>query len=265
MLARLKTRGSIVGIIAVFLAGGIALALPALDSTGEEYREKEYRVSPTTGMEFVWIAELGIWVGKYEVTNGEYLKKKPRHNSGSYRGFSLNGDRQPVVRVSFRDAKKFADWLTENERGSLPRGYRYRLPSNEEWTVIALCGEDRLYPWGDSWPPTRGNYSDLAAMEKLNIPGIEGYLDGHVVTAEVELSGRNEWGLYGVGGNVWEACAATTSGDAFGAWRGGSWRHNREGLLRAAVHNVGVGTARYDDRGFRLVLANSQYSSAIDK
>ncbi len=38
--------------------------------------------SPSTGMEFVWIPQMEMWVGKYEVTNEEYRKKEPEHDSG---------------------------------------------------------------------------------------------------------------------------------------------------------------------------------------
>jgi len=51
--------------------------------------------SPATGMEFVWIEQMGLWVGKFEVTNGEYRRKEPRHDSRSYGSRSLNHDRQP--------------------------------------------------------------------------------------------------------------------------------------------------------------------------
>ena len=48
-------------------------------------------------MEFVWIGDLNIWVGKYEVTNSEYSRFKPEHESGHYesnnRRWALNDPR----------------------------------------------------------------------------------------------------------------------------------------------------------------------------
>ncbi len=35
---------------------------------------------------------------------------------------------------------------------------------------------------------------------------LNGYEDGFDGLAPVEQSGKNEWGLYGVGGNAWEVC-----------------------------------------------------------
>ncbi len=71
---------------------------------------------PDIGMEFVWIKALDCWVGKYEVTNGEYRKFKPDHDSKDYKGKTLNGVRQPVVYVNFDDATEYASILTRTIR-----------------------------------------------------------------------------------------------------------------------------------------------------
>ncbi len=94
--------------------------------------EEQNWTSPATGMEFVWIAQMEMRVGKYEVTNAEYRKKVPGHDSREFEGHTLNRDRQPVVRVNFDDAKTYAQWLVEQDSGALPPGYRYRLPSEYE-------------------------------------------------------------------------------------------------------------------------------------
>jgi len=214
--------------------------------------------SPSTGMEFVWIEKLGMWVGKYEVTNREYRKKSPDHDSKEYKGHSLNGDRQPVVYVSFDDAKAYAQWLTEQDRrsGRLPAGFRYRVPSEKEWVTFAQCGDGREYPWGDNWPPRSGqagNYSDSASALSYKI---DGYNDGYPVTCDVAKSWANPWGLYGVGGNVWEACVADSSGGSFGAWRGASWFYSFQVYLRCSYRYDFFGPSfRYYSYGFRLVLS----------
>jgi len=84
--------------------------------TGENW------TSPTTDMEFVWIPQLDIWAGKHEVTNAEYRRKEPGHDSRSYEEHSLNGDRQPAVYVNYDDGNAYAAWLTERDRaaGRLP-------------------------------------------------------------------------------------------------------------------------------------------------
>ena len=216
--------------------------------------------SATTGMEFVWVQALGLWVGKYEVTNGEYRKKEPAHNSKEFDGHSLNGDRQPVVYVNSDDAKAYAVWLMERDRasGQLPSAYRYRLPSEKEWLMFAQCGDGRESPWGNSWPPRMGqagNYSDSSSACRRKI---DGYRDGHAVTCDVEDSWRNPWGLYGVGGNVWECCAKGSLGSlgsSFGAWRGASWGNYYQGRLCCTYRSTRNVSYRDLYYGFRLVLS----------
>jgi len=214
--------------------------------------------SPSTGMAFVWIETLELWVATYETTNGEYRGKEPGHDSGTFMEHSLNGDRQPVVNVHFLEAVQYGEWLTEQERAAnqLPAGYTYRLPSEAEWLAFARCGDTRKYPWGASWPPVHGNYRGQEAQGRGD--KIEGYDDGHVATCNVEDSGRNEWGLYGVGGNVWEAAARRCEDEnckTCGSWRGGSWDSAAEGLLRCTFRSTGMPNYRFNNYGFRLVLA----------
>lgn len=224
-------------------------------------------ISPTTGMKFTWIEALDMWVGKHEVTNAEYRTKNPDHHSGGYfqnwRGFrrariyTLNNDRQPVVGITFRDAKTFAEWLTQRDRMALPSGYYYRLPTEQEWRTFAQCGDNRTYPWGDHWPPRSGqagNYSDWTARYELNRTSIAGYEDGFPVSAPVDQLWENPWGLKGVGGNVWEACASDDSKNDFGAWRGASWISYFEEFIRCSARLVKCGSERSIDLGFRLVI-----------
>jgi formylglycine-generating enzyme required for sulfatase activity len=211
-------------------------------------------------MEFLWIDSLKIWVGKHEVTNGEYRRMKPEHYSEVYLGTNLNGNRQPVVYVNFYGARVFAEWMTESDRasGHLPEGFRYRLPSRSEWEACAQCGDDREFPWGKEMPPRYGNYADTSA--KMSFPKwstIGGYDDGSPVSCNVENSGMNDWGLYGIGGNVWEAAASDSSGRFFGAWRGASWRHDSEYDLTCRHESVRDAASLESDSGFRLVLAHS--------
>jgi hypothetical protein len=205
---------------------------------------------PDLGMEFVWIEALGMWVGKYEVTNAEYRVGRPDHDSWvsaiyswEYDGHSLNGDRQPVVWVSFRDACEYAEWLTARERaaGRLPEGFMYRLPQDWEWMAFAQCGDAREYPWGDSWPPEYGNYYV--------------YRDGSIVACDVEKSGRNEWGLFGVGGNVWECTLADDSLTELAGWRGASWYRSSRDCLRSDCCWMADPSFRDNRFGFRLVLS----------
>ena len=84
---------------------------------------------------------------------------------------------------------------------------------------------------------------------------IDGYNDGFPVTCPVEKSGKNDWGLYGVGGNVWECTVKSSSDLSFDAWRGASWGKDDPDGLRSACRNVYDSSYRSIGFGFRLVLS----------
>jgi formylglycine-generating enzyme required for sulfatase activity len=215
-------------------------------------------VAGTVGMEMAWIDALQMWVGRYEVTNGEYVKKEPGHESGETDGICLNGPRQPAVRINFDETVAYAAWLTEQERaaGRLAEGWRYRLPSRLEAIAYTRAGGASVYPWGDAWPPVRGNYADEALGSAF--PGkasIAGYNDGFAATAPVERSGENAWGLFGAGGNVWETTSREPGSAEFGGWQGGGWEDHLPSRIASDAFYGFKGNARGAVNGFRLVLA----------
>ena len=92
-------------------------------------------------------------------------------------------ENHPVVWVSYLDAEAFCEWLTKKERdgGRLPEVWRYRLPTDGEWSVA--CGPEE-YPWGAKFPSGNGdgNYSGVEAM----VGQLEGF------TNEFVKAGRND-------------------------------------------------------------------------
>lgn len=122
--AELALREELAGNADDFVSSAGNLAGKGKPAAGEPW------TSPAVGMAFVWVPALKLWVGKYEVTNGEYRKQTPNHDSRVYiyKWMSLNGDRQPVVYASFDDAVVYAAWLTEQDKATLG-GLRYRVIS----------------------------------------------------------------------------------------------------------------------------------------
>ena len=159
---------------------------------------------PKVGIEFVWIESIKIWVSKYEVTNGDYRKFKPSHDSKKSMGFSLNRDAQPAIEISYYDAVGYCEWMNAISLKDVkaPEGYVYRLPDREEWETVARCDTERLYPWGNEWPPLYGNFGNQEVFPSTW--QLDGYSDDFPVTCDVTKSGANEWGLYGMAGNIWE-------------------------------------------------------------
>ncbi|HAR66421.1 MAG TPA: hypothetical protein DCR55_09455 [Lentisphaeria bacterium] len=210
---------------------------------------------PVLNVEFIWLPALEFWVGKHVTTNAEYRAFNAAHDSGEYEGETLNGDRQPVVQVSYEDAMAYCGWFTERlrDRNAIQNGQFLRLPSHQEWTVFASCGKQKEFPWGDEWPPIYGNYADETARRKYrDWEHIAGYDDHATVTCPVEESGANEWGLWGVGGNVyeWTFQAGGTSCEL----RGGSWTTCQKEYLRINNRYPREPSTRLLNFGFRPVL-----------
>ena len=211
-------------------------------------------------MEFVWIEALKGWVGKYEVTNGEYRRFKPEHPKAAsykvYHGVVIDGDRQPVAYVSYDDAVAFSQWVSATHAAQLAEGYTVRLPDGDEWTTLAQCGDGRKYPWGNEWPPKYGNYRDESGVKafahwKEQGVLIAGYDDGFPAACPVEQSGKSEWGLYGVGGNVWELTAEIKEENC--VMRGGSWHRRGEGSDLHGTRRQYPRISRDSGVGFRVV------------
>jgi len=259
--AKLELKVSAKGYKSVALEGtvppnGSATVSVTLKQIPARMRGEGLRVNLGGGqmMEFVWIPEVYSWVGKYEVTNGQYRCFKSLHHSRQSKGHDLNAERQPVVKVSYEDAVAYANWLNKRLKAD---GYEVhaRLLTGDEWTMIARCGTNRKYPWGDSWPPKYGNYHGQEGVGREGASvwsKIEGYNDGYAVSAPVEKSGRNEWGLYGVGGNVseWTTDKAGTSG----VLRGESWIGVARNRLKVEFYEY---KSYFPSYGFRLLLSEA--------
>jgi len=176
-----------------------------------------------------------------------------------------DGDTYPVVNINWNDAKAFCEWLSKKE------GKTYRLPTDAEWSVaVGLPSETGstpkekdmqikdVYPWGTQWPPPSGagNYADAAY--KIKAPTatiIDGYDDGYAYTSPVESFAANKYGLYDMGGNVWQWCEDWYDGDQKDrVLRGASCFSGLPNNLLSSCRNRIAPDFRYSDIGFRCVL-----------
>ncbi|HEV7401886.1 MAG TPA: SUMF1/EgtB/PvdO family nonheme iron enzyme [Chthoniobacteraceae bacterium] len=167
----------------------------------------------------------------------------------------------PVCAVNMTDAKGFCDWLTEREiaDGKLPKGAKYRVPTDEEWSQAAGLdekngGNKTIYSWGDEYPPKENkvaNFADLSYHAKFpKGTWVDGYTDGFATTAPVGSFPPNQFGLFDVSGNVWELCVAGSARSK----RGGSWDMDSSGYMRLSAHTSDPGDGRHATVGFRVVL-----------
>jgi formylglycine-generating enzyme required for sulfatase activity len=162
-----------------------------------------------------------FYLGTHEVTNAAYRRFRPAHDGGMAEGISLNGDTQPVVNVSWEDAARYCNWLSQQD--GLPAAYRekggrllpvdppttgYRLPTEAEWAYVARIHarpDPARYPWPGDYPPTSvtGNFAD-ARIDDVLADVVPGYDDGYRVTAPVGSFAAQPPGFHDLGGNVAE-------------------------------------------------------------
>lgn len=193
--------------------------LPAGTFTmGSERREQGRR--PNEGLRHVTL-ERPLYFGVTEITNEQFRRFRPDHTSGFIDRHSFDLDQQPVTQVSWNEAARFCNWLSE--RDNLPIAYEkkndtfvlrrpvtigYRLPTEAEWEYAARYaapGQFQRFAWGDALPMT-DDVGNLAGAETGNsLPAsLPGYRDEYPVAAPVGRFKATALGLHDMSGNVSE-------------------------------------------------------------
>jgi formylglycine-generating enzyme required for sulfatase activity len=214
-------------------------------------------------------------LGRYHVTRGEYaafvretgysagdgcyessMPKSRKQAGASWQNPGFNQtERDPVVCVSWQDARAYVSWLNGSVRrsGSTSGDGPYRLPSEAEWEYAARAGTTTPFWWGDNDRGASGH-----AWFKGNSGG---------QTHPVGLKPANAFGLYDMVGNVWQwtqDCYAEsyanapsdgqpneTGDDCLRVDRGSSWLYPAW-LLRSATRERNPAGYRDIIMGFRL-------------
>ena len=223
-----------------------------------------------------------FYLGEQEISNRSFKQFDSSHNSGLLGRALLSEEDRPVVNVSWEDAVRFCNWLSDKD--GLPAAYKlndgkwtlqspvtigYRLPTEAEWAWAARYAsgnQPTRFPWGDNMPPPAGsgNYADVSAANMVPY-SIKGYNDNFRGPAPSGTYAANELGIFDLAGNVSEWIndyysvelhrktlvdpLGPTQGDYY-VIRGSNYTHGRFSELRWTFRDYGSDPR--PDVGFRI-------------
>jgi formylglycine-generating enzyme required for sulfatase activity len=142
------------------------------------------------------------FIGCFPVTVAQFLAfvegtgSRP-NNPESVRAFA----NYPVVSVSWYEARRYCNWLTERLRAwpGTPEplakvlrneGWHVSLPSEANWEKAARGTDGRIFPWGNEPDPNRANYGDTGIRSSSAVGCFPG--------------GASPYGVEDLSGNVCE-------------------------------------------------------------
>lgn len=169
--------------------------------------------------------EKPFYMATCEITNDLYNLFDPRHNSGFIseagkdqykRGMAVNLGKQPVTRVSWRQAMAFCTWLSSKTGG------HFTLPTEVQWEYSCRAGTTAAMNYGNVGTnfgllanladknflvgAARPFGGDNSGTWRLRIANVD---DHAAATANVGTYKANAWGLYDMHGNVAEWTLST--------------------------------------------------------
>ena len=150
---------------------------------GRPYNGEEFRLAKVLALQdtlsgFTVQISRPYFIGRHEVTQGQWQKVMGNNPSVFQAEKIENSDRHPVENVSWQEAQEFLRRLQAKEPDK-----KYRLPTEFEWEYAARAGEEGDIPW-----------SETQQVAQL----------GTTTTQPVGQKKPNAWGLYDMLGNVWE-------------------------------------------------------------
>ncbi|MDE0503177.1 MAG: SUMF1/EgtB/PvdO family nonheme iron enzyme, partial [Candidatus Poribacteria bacterium] len=130
-----------------------------------------------------------FYIGMLPLSNAQYwrfLAAKGHNLPRFHDSPRFNAPDCPVVGVSWYDALELLKWINE-----LCDNY-FRLPTEAEWEKAARGTDGRIYPWGDVWGVSNGNFGEVRLKRTTPVGSYP--------------SGASPYGCLDMGGNVYEWC-----------------------------------------------------------
>jgi formylglycine-generating enzyme required for sulfatase activity len=227
-------------------------------------------IQNSLGMKFAPVGDVQFSIWQTRVSDFEAFAGAVNLRSTAWKGPGFKqAPNHPVVNVTWQEAIAFCKWLSDKEHkdGALPANTIYRLPTDIEWSVAVGLAEESgknpeardmgvpdVYPWGNQWPPPAGagNYT---GEETGSDVAIKGYDDGFAWTSPVGSFPPNKYGLYDMGGNVWQwVMDAWNNESKHKVLRGASWYNGALKLsLLSSCRVHAAPDSSTDNYGFRIV------------
>ena len=189
-------------------------------------------------------------IGKYAVTVEQWNACVTANACPKLSSENATGTKAPARDLSWDDVQQYLKWLSK------ATGKPYRLPTEAEWEYAARGGTSTPYWWGDQM--RKGNANCKGCGDPWHETGPE----------NVGTFAANPYGLYDMGGNVWQwvsdcwhssykdAPADGRIWDASGCnmrvIRGGSWLEGADYMLASTRFKYSE-SVRQSQNGFRVV------------
>lgn len=143
----------------------------------------------------------GFWIGKYEVTQGDW-KRIVGTLPGEPTAELPNDDDLPVGRVTYIQAEAFCRELTRKaiEANELSADWEFRVPTEAQWEYACRAGTTTATAFGDSLSRTQANF------EGQPYNGADDDDPSLGRAARVGRYPANAWGVCDMHGNTFEWC-----------------------------------------------------------
>jgi formylglycine-generating enzyme len=278
--------------------GTFTMGSPTSEEGRKADESPETQVTLTKGY---WLEKTELTIGQWKAVTGESLrdhvikmlndetiydfggqKRKLRefmnfNRDDPDRILANENDSLPMYFVSWDDAMEFCKKLTiqEKEKGRIPKGYEYTLPTEAEWEYACRAGTTTATFAGplviqNGSAPALANIAWYAGNSRVNYQGKKVGNSGAGPRNAGEKK-PNKWGLQDMPGNIWEWCrdwygpypggnVTDPTGAAIGTGRvnrGGSWGSGANDS-RSANRAVNPQPEKSAYRGFRIALCIAQ-------